>query len=166
VTARDASHRERNGNCRPIPVENPWNLFAVRSWSECIDCLVCEDFVRWDWAMPCDGAIIFGNLIGKLDMLRVACAKCGRDGCYWLSGLIEARGRDAKVIDWLDELTSRIRRLLGLSASCATRAKRVPKIGRGHFRHCLLTTSFPTMPCASRSSNQQPSRSGWGQRVR
>jgi len=35
--------------------------------------------------MPRDDAIIFGNLIGKLDMLRVAYDKCGRDGCYGLA---------------------------------------------------------------------------------
>jgi hypothetical protein len=46
------------------------------------------------------------DLIGKLDMLRVACEKCGRDGCYRLGRLIERRGRDAKLIDWLDELTA------------------------------------------------------------
>jgi hypothetical protein len=31
--------------------------------------------------MPRDGAIIFGDLIGKLDVLHVACDKCGRKGC-------------------------------------------------------------------------------------
>ena len=35
--------------------------------------------------MPRDGAIIFSDLIGKLDLLLVSCAKCGRDGCYGLS---------------------------------------------------------------------------------
>jgi hypothetical protein len=28
------------------------------------------------------GAIIFSDLIGRLDLIRVACDKCGRDGCY------------------------------------------------------------------------------------
>ncbi|MGC2827636.1 MAG: hypothetical protein WA322_25975 [Pseudolabrys sp.] len=56
--------------------------------------------------MPRDGAIIFSNLIGKLDMLWVACEKCGRDGCYGLGRLIEKGSRDAKIIDWLDELTT------------------------------------------------------------
>jgi hypothetical protein len=46
--------------------------------------------------MPRDDAIIFSDLIGKLDMLRVACDKCGRDGCYGLGRLIEKRGRDAE----------------------------------------------------------------------
>jgi hypothetical protein len=45
--------------------------------------------------MPRDGAIIFSDLIGKLDMLRVSCEKCGRGGRYGLGGLIEKRGRDA-----------------------------------------------------------------------
>ena len=56
--------------------------------------------------MPRDGATIFSDLIGKLDLLRVSCEKCGRDGSYRLNGLIEKRGRDAKLIDWLDELTA------------------------------------------------------------
>ena len=50
--------------------------------------------------MPRDGATIFSDLIGKLDVLRVSCDKCGRDGCYGLHRLIEKRGRDAKLIDW------------------------------------------------------------------
>jgi hypothetical protein len=34
--------------------------------------------------MPRDGAIIFSDLIGKLDVLRVTCAKCKRVGRYRL----------------------------------------------------------------------------------
>jgi hypothetical protein len=48
--------------------------------------------------MPRDGAIIFSDLIGKFDVLRVSCHKCGHDGCYGLTRLINKRGRDAKVI--------------------------------------------------------------------
>jgi hypothetical protein len=40
--------------------------------------------------MPRDGAIVFADLIGKLDLLRVACDKCGRDGCYGLNRLLNA----------------------------------------------------------------------------
>ena len=50
-------------------------------------------------AMPCDGAIIFSDLIGKLDMLRVSCETCGRDGCYGLARLIEKRGRELSAVD-------------------------------------------------------------------
>ena len=56
--------------------------------------------------MPRDDATTFSDLIGKLVLLRVACDKCGRDGCYGLYRIIEKRGRDAKPIDWLDELTA------------------------------------------------------------
>ena len=56
--------------------------------------------------MPRDGAIIFSDLIGKLDVLRVVCSKCERGGAYRLERLIMSRGRDAKIIDWLDELTA------------------------------------------------------------
>ena len=38
--------------------------------------------------MPRDGAIIFGDLIGKLDIVRVECPKCGRAGQYRLADLI------------------------------------------------------------------------------
>ena len=49
--------------------------------------------------MPRDGAILFSDLIGKLDVLRVACPACGRSGRYRLQGLIASRGRGGKIID-------------------------------------------------------------------
>jgi hypothetical protein len=55
--------------------------------------------------MPRDGAITFSDLIGKLDVLQVACDKCGRKGRYAVARLIEQRGSDAKVLDLLGELT-------------------------------------------------------------
>jgi hypothetical protein len=39
--------------------------------------------------MPREGAIIFRDLIGKLDVLTVECDKCGRFGRCHLDGLIE-----------------------------------------------------------------------------
>jgi hypothetical protein len=56
--------------------------------------------------IPCprDGAIIFGDLLSKLDALEVACDKCGRKGRYAVARLIEQRGHDAKVVDLLAEL--------------------------------------------------------------
>jgi hypothetical protein len=41
--------------------------------------------------MPRDGAIIFSDLVGKLDMLAVTCDKCGRKGRYAVARLIERR---------------------------------------------------------------------------
>ncbi len=51
--------------------------------------------------MPRDGAIIFGDLTGKLDVVRVACDKCARAGRYRLNHLIEHHGREANLVDWL-----------------------------------------------------------------
>ena len=56
--------------------------------------------------VPRDGAIIFGDLIGKLDVLYVHCGKCSRAGRYRVQDLIDERGRDGKIIDWLDEITA------------------------------------------------------------
>ena len=60
--------------------------------------------------MPRDGAIIFSDLIGKLDALYVHCPKCSRAGRYRVQHLIEERGGNAKLIDWLDEITAIVRR--------------------------------------------------------
>ena len=53
--------------------------------------------------MPRDGAIIFRDIVGKLDVLRVECDKCGRKGQYRVDHLIEQYGIDAKLFDWEPE---------------------------------------------------------------
>jgi hypothetical protein len=50
--------------------------------------------------------LIFGDLIGKLDVLHVACDKCWRKGRYAVARLIEQCGYDAKVVDWRAEIKS------------------------------------------------------------
>jgi len=49
--------------------------------------------------MPRDCAIIFRDLVGKLDVLNVECDKCGRRGRYRLDRLIERYGVDAKLFE-------------------------------------------------------------------
>ena len=80
--------------------------------------------------MPRDGAIIFSDLIGKLDILRVSCAKCGRDGSCGLGRLIEKRGRDAKFIDWLDELTAECPKKLAhnMNDPCGARCQDLARV--------------------------------------
>ena len=68
--------------------------------------------------MPRDGAIIFGDLVGKLDVLRVECSKCGRSGRYWLADLITRYGRQEKLFTWRDEITALVK---GLSMSVSER---------------------------------------------
>lgn len=57
--------------------------------------------------MSRDGAIIFADLIGKLDVLYVHCPKCSRAGRYWVQHLIEERGGNGRLVDWLDVPTTR-----------------------------------------------------------
>jgi len=81
--------------------------------------------------MPRDGAIVFGDLIGKLDMLRVSCEKCGRDGRYGVAKLIDKRGRDGKLVDWLDELTAdcpKKKSLLNMSDRYGAKCPQLPKV--------------------------------------
>jgi hypothetical protein len=56
--------------------------------------------------MPREGAIIFRDLVGKLEVLNVECDKCGRRGRYRLDRLIERYGIDAKLFEWSDEITA------------------------------------------------------------
>jgi hypothetical protein len=49
--------------------------------------------------MPRDGAIIFRDIAGKLDVLRITCDKCERSGQYRVDQLIEQYGIDAKLFD-------------------------------------------------------------------
>ena len=79
--------------------------------------------------MPRDGAIIFGDLIGKLEVLHVACDKCGRKGRYAVARLIEQRGRDASY-----------RLLISQSSSGSSSIERVCELTH---RYYLLRTLTP-----------------------
>ena len=74
--------------------------------------------------MPRDGATTFRDLIGKLDLLRVSCDKCGRAGRYRVQHLIDEHGRDGKIVDWLDEI----------AVECPKRATGMSDVGRGAVR--------------------------------
>ena len=80
--------------------------------------------------MPRDGAIIFSDLIGKLDLLRVSCEKCGREGSYSLTYLIVDRGRDGKVIDWLDDISADCPKKIArnMNDPCGARCLQLPKV--------------------------------------
>jgi len=80
--------------------------------------------------MPRDGALIFRDLIGKLDVLRLECAKCGRAGRYSVRRLIEQRGLDGKLIDWSAELTADCPRKVARNYSdqCGAKCPDLPKV--------------------------------------
>ena len=70
--------------------------------------------------MPRDGATTFADLQDKLGALRVACDRCGRAGRYSVPRLVERRGRNAKVVDLLAEISADCPRWMagGLNDGC------------------------------------------------
>jgi hypothetical protein len=64
--------------------------------------------------------IIFGDIEGNLDVLRVECTKCSRKGRYHVAKLIEEYGRKANMMKWREMLNSDCPRrdALGLSDRC------------------------------------------------
>jgi hypothetical protein len=90
--------------------------------------------------MPRDGAIIFRDVVGKLDVLNVQCDKCGRRGRYHLDRLIERYGIDAKLFDWSDEVTADCPRA---SARLERPVRRsVPRSVEGGVREATHRASF------------------------
>jgi hypothetical protein len=81
-------------------------------------------------AMPRDGAITFGDLDGKLSTLHVACGKCERAGQYSVRRLIEQRGRDAKVVDLLAEVSADCPRRIAANFNdrCGVRCPDLPRV--------------------------------------
>jgi len=75
--------------------------------------------------MPRDGAIIFSDLIGY-----VHCPKCSRAGRYRVQHLIKERGGDAKLIDWLDEITADCpkKQAHDMNDPCGARFPDLPKV--------------------------------------
>ena len=80
--------------------------------------------------MPRDRAITFSDLIGKLDVLRVSCETCGRDGSYGLARLIRVYGRDAKLRDWLDVITADCPKKIArnMNDQCGAKCAQLPKV--------------------------------------
>ena len=78
--------------------------------------------------MPRDGAMIFSDLIGKLDMLRIECSKCGRSGRYRLADLISRYGRDEKIFAFTDDVTDNCERAGSDSDPCGAICPDLPKV--------------------------------------
>lgn len=63
-------------------------------------------------------------------MLVVECPKCGRTGRYAVHRLIKQRRRDARILDWLDELTADCpcKRAGSVSDQCHARCRDLPQV--------------------------------------
>ena len=48
--------------------------------------------------------LIFGDIEGKLDVLRVECTKCSRKGRYSVAKLIEKYRRKGNMMKWKEHL--------------------------------------------------------------
>jgi hypothetical protein len=91
-------------------------------------------------------------MIPKLDALRMACIKCGRAVRDRLNRLIEDSGRDAKIVDWLDEITADCpkKSARNWSDQCAARPDLAAVTGDGF---CPLNDPKRTWPVCSRAFN-------------
>ena len=71
--------------------------------------------------MPRDGALTFGDLLGRLDHLEIVCSKCDRRGRYRVRTLVDRHGADFKIPEWRVDLTRDCprRRSPGLADACA-----------------------------------------------
>ena len=52
------------------------------------------------------GHIVFGDIEGKLDVLRIECTKCGRGGHYGVARLIAKHGREGSLMKWREMLNA------------------------------------------------------------
>jgi hypothetical protein len=50
------------------------------------------------------GYVVFGDIEGTLDVLRVGCTKCDRKGRYSVAKLIEKFGRKGNLMVWREML--------------------------------------------------------------
>ncbi len=48
--------------------------------------------------------LIFGDIEGKLDVLRVECTRCERKGRYNVATLIAKHGRKGNLTNWASDL--------------------------------------------------------------
>ena len=74
--------------------------------------------------------LIFADIEGKLDVLRVECTKCSRKGHYSVAKLIEKYGRKGKMMKWIEQLNGDCpkRDAHGLHERCDLICPDLPKV--------------------------------------
>jgi hypothetical protein len=80
--------------------------------------------------VPRDGAIIFSDLIGKLDVLRIECPKCGRAGRHRIADLIMRYGRNEKLFAFMEDVAGNCNRKQARSDNdpCGAVCPDLPKV--------------------------------------
>jgi hypothetical protein len=76
------------------------------------------------------GHIVFGDIEGKLEVLRIECTKCGRGGHYGVARLIEKHGREGNLMAWRETLNADCPRrdATGLHNRCDVVSPDLPKV--------------------------------------
>ena len=76
------------------------------------------------------GSLTFGDIEGKLDVLRVECTRCDRRGLYLVRKLIERHGRNGNLMVWRDMLNADCpkRDATGLHDRCDMVCPDLPKV--------------------------------------
>jgi hypothetical protein len=74
--------------------------------------------------------LVFGDIEGKLDVLRVECTKCDRKGRYSVAKLIEKYGRKGNMMKWREMLSADCpkRDAVGLQDRCDLVCPDLPKV--------------------------------------
>ena len=74
--------------------------------------------------------VIFGDIEGKLDVLRVECTKCERKGRYSVAKLIAKNGRNGNMSKWREQLNGDCpkRDAAGLQDRCDVVCPDLPKV--------------------------------------
>ena len=74
--------------------------------------------------------LIFGDIEGKLDVLRVECTKCDRKGRYSVAKLIAKHGRKGNMSGWVSDLKGDCpkRDAAGLQNRCDVVCPDLPKV--------------------------------------
>jgi hypothetical protein len=72
--------------------------------------------------------LIFGDIEGKLDVLRVECTKCDRKGCYHVHKLIEKYGRMGNISAWVSNLKSDCPNRFNVLLRCDPTCPDLPKV--------------------------------------
>jgi hypothetical protein len=64
------------------------------------------------------------------DIVRLSCPKCSSAGRYRVPHVIEERRRDAKLIDWLDEITADCPKKMAhnMNDPCGARCPDLPRV--------------------------------------
>jgi len=79
-----------------------------RRFSHPLDIVAASAMTATEFRFPMrsDGSYVFGDLVGHVDVVCVACDKCGREGSYSVRTLINKHGPNCKVADLICAITA------------------------------------------------------------